>query len=207
MVETNFGTKVIDGIEYNEHPPQSSVIKATESKWAYKLRDNGEIRLNSIKFYHALENADLGDQNEGNGMLRVNGHPMESGSINEVFIWCSALDSTPHATLKCFNTNYDTIIQLTDPVEFAKRIRKAALDKGYDLMPHLGHIQYNRGDEVTKKELNEQKWYANVFQKGSSYSHQQEYRFAFSNFTFNEIGLDHLDLVIGACNDIIKIVT
>ena len=86
MIETEFGTKVIDGIEYNEHPSPSSVIKATESRWAYKLRDHGEIRLNSIKFYQSVENAELGDTNEGNGMLRMNGHPMESGSINEVFI-------------------------------------------------------------------------------------------------------------------------
>ena len=71
----------------------------------------------------------------------------------------------------------------------------------------LGKIQYNRGDEVTKEVLNEQKWHANVFQKDSRYSHQQEYRFAFSNFTFNEIGFDHLDLVLGDCSDIIKILT
>lgn len=198
---------MIDGIEYNEYPPPSSVIKGTESKWAYKLRDSGEIRLNYINFYHNLENPDLGDKNEGRGMLRVNGHPMESGSINEVFVWCSALDSTPHATLKSFKTNYDTVIQITDPIEFTKRIRKTAKDKGYDLMPHLGQIQYNRGDEVTNQELNSQKWHANVFQKECSYSHQQEYRFAFSNYTFDEIGLEYLDLILGNCSGIIKIIT
>lgn len=207
IIKTDWGTVVEDGIEYNEHPYPPSLIKATEAKWARKLKDCGVIRLNSIRFYQSLENAELGDRNEGNGMLRLNGRPMESGSVNEVFIWCSALNTTPHEILKGFSANYDTIIEIMDVVEFTKRIQKAALDVGYDLTPHLGLVQYNRGEEVTKKVLNEQKWHSNVFQKDGGYSHQQEYRFAFSNFTFNHIGSDYIDLVLGNCNDIIQFIS
>jgi len=207
IIKTQFRTEVVSGIEYNKYPPPSSLIKATEMKRAILLRDEGNIRLSSIEYYQSLEKPELGDQNEGQGTFELNGHAMESGSINEVYIWCSAIPSTNPDILKSLSSNYDTIIRVIEVEEFVNRIRKAAMSKGYDLMPHMGAVIYNRGEEVTKKVLNDQKWHHNVFQKGNEFSHQEEYRVAFCNFTFDKIGLGHLDLELGNCSDIIKIET
>lgn len=204
---TKSGTVVVKGIEYNEHPPPSSLIKATEMKWALKLRDEGSIRLNSVEFYQALENPELGDSNEAKGMLKLNGHPMEVGSTNEVFIWCSAIPETSPDILKSLNPSYDAIVRVLNVDEFVKRIISNVESLGYTLHPHIGKVNYNRGEEVSKEVLNDQQWHHNVFQKSPDYSHQEEYRLSFSNVTFQRIDKEHIDLSLGNCNDIIEIET
>jgi hypothetical protein len=201
------GTVIVNGIEYNEHPFPSSLIKATEMKWALKLRDEGCIRLNSVEFYQALENPELGDRNEAKGTLKVDGHSMEVGSGNEVFLWCSAIPEASPEILKRLDASYDAIVRIHDVEKFVKRIVSTAKLAGYILYPHLGKVNYNRGEEVSKDVLNKQRWHYNVFQKSSGYAHQMEYRLSFSNFTFQRIDKKHLDLSLGKCNDIIMIET
>ena len=198
-------TVLANGIEYNEYPSPSSLIKATEIKWALKLRDEGSLRLNSVEFYQALENPELGDRNEAKGMLKLDGHPMEVGSANEVFIWCSAIPGTSPDILKSLNPSYDAIVLVRDVEEFVKRIVSTAKSEGYELYPHIGKVNYNRGEEVSKVALNSQQWHHNVFQKSWDYSHQEEYRLSFSNLTLQRIDKKHLDLSLGNCNDIIEI--
>lgn len=204
---TKSGTVIVNGIEYNEHPSPSSLIKATEMKWALKLRDEGCLRLHSVEFYQALENSELGDKNEAQGMLKLYGHPMEVGSATEVFIWCSAIPEASPENLKGLNPSYDAIVRVHDIEEFVKRIVSTAKSGGYTLYPHVGKVKYNRGEEVSKDELNNQQWHHNVFQKSPDYSHQEEYRLSFSNFTLQQIDKKHIDLSLGNCNDIIEIET
>ncbi len=204
---TQSGTVIVNGIEYNEYPSPSSLIKSTEMKWALKLRDEGCLRLNSVGFYQKLENPELGDTNEAKGMLKLNGHPMEVDSANEVFIWCSAKPDTSTEVLKSLNRSYDAIVRINNVEEFANRIISAARSSGYNLAPHLGQINYNRGEEVSKDVLNDQKWHHNIFQKSMDYSHQKEYRMSFSNFTFQPINKSCLDITLGNCSDILDIET
>ena len=96
MFITQSGTVFVNDIEYNEYPPPSSIIKATKLEWAQKLRNEGKIYLHSFDYYQLLENPELGDKNEGQGLYYLNGHPMETGSSNEVFIWCGSLPATPY---------------------------------------------------------------------------------------------------------------
>ncbi|GAB6910093.1 conserved hypothetical protein [Desulfosarcina cetonica] len=204
---TKSGTLIVNGIEYNEHPFPASLIKATEMKWALKLRDEGCIRLSSVKFYQGLENPELGDRNEAKGMLKVDGHPMEVGSGNEVFIWCSAIPEASPKVLKRLDASYDAIARIHDVEKFVKRIVLTAKLAGYKLYPHLGKVNYNRGETVSKDVLNNQRWHYNVFQKSSDYAHQMEYRLSFTNVTFQRIDKNHLDIFLGKCNDIITIET
>ena len=204
---TQNGTVVVNGIEYNEYPSPSSLIKATEMEWALKLRDEGCGRLNSVKFYRALENPELGDRNEAKGMLKLNGHPMEVGSVNEVFIWCSAIPEASPEILKGLNPSYDAVVRIYDVEKFVKRIVSTAKNDGYTLFPQIGKMNYNRGEEVSTDVLNKQQWHHNVFQKSLDYAHQEEYRLSFSNITFKRIAKKYLDLSLDNCNDIIEIET
>lgn len=202
---TKSGTVVVNGIEYNEYPSPSSLIKATERKWALKLRDEGFLRLNSAYFYQTLEDPELGDRNEAKGMLKLNGHPIETSSINELFIWCSAIPEASPKILKSLNPSYDVIVRIYNVDEFVKRIVSTAKSRNYALYPHIGRVKYNRGKEVSKDVLNNQQWHYNVFQKSSNYAHQEEYRLSFSNINFKRIEKNYLDLSLGKCSDIIEI--
>ncbi len=205
IYKTQSGTVIVSGIEFNQHPPPSSLIKATEMKWARKLRNDGIIRLTSFDVYRQIENPELGDRNEGVGVLNVNGHPMTTSSANEVFIWCCAESESSPEVLKGFDPSYDAILSIHDVEKLTKRIVQSAKFEGYSLTPHLGKVIYNRGEEVSKEVLNDQQWHSNVFQKHHDYSHQQEYRLSFSNFTFNKIDQQYLDLKLGDCSNIITI--
>ncbi len=206
IIEPQNGAKLLNGIEYNEYPPPASIIKATELKWAKKLRDDGSIRLSSVRYYQVLEKPELGDANESCGMLRRNGNPIETGSTNEVFIWCSAMPDTSIDVLKSLDKTYDTIIRISNVEDFASRIMIALKELKYTFLPpNLGQVKYNRGVEVSHEMLNNQKWHSNIFQKGSEFVHQNEYRMSFVNISSNQIGKEYLDINLGNCNDIVQI--
>ncbi|MGD0274826.1 MAG: hypothetical protein ABSB79_02045 [Syntrophales bacterium] len=204
-METKNGTKFIDGIKYDKYPPPVTLIKATEFKWAEKLLNEGSIRLNSIEYYETIENPELGDVNEGKGMLRLNGHLMQTGSVNEVFIWCSALPGTSASILKEIDPSYDTMICITDVVEFTKRIFSALKDYGYRWLPWRGQVTYNRDIEVSKKTLNNQDWQFNIFQKSAKHKHQREYRMSFTNVSVQRKKEKWIDISMGYSGDIMTI--
>ena len=122
ILKTQSGTLIHNGIEFNKFPPPSSLIKAMERKWAILLRERGQIRLSSTKYYQKLEKLELGDRNEGLGMLRLEGHQIESSSVNEVYIWCCAYPETSINVLKSLNKPaYDIIICILDEIRNYER--------------------------------------------------------------------------------------
>jgi hypothetical protein len=198
------GTTIKEGIEYNTYPPPSSVLKAMERKWAVELVDNGVIRLNSLEFYQTLENDQLGDTKEGLGEFFSSGHPYNVSSGNKVFVWCSAFPQTPKPTLLELYPKYDSIISVKNPIEFTKRIMAALSTKGYSFsLPHLGAVNYSRSTEVGIESVKSQLWHWNVFQKRESYVHQNEFRFAFTDTSFNLEQSGPIDIKIGPCSDIV----
>jgi len=203
---TRTGTLLIEDIEFNESPP-ACLIRATESEWATRLRDEGMIRLNSVEHYRQVESSELGDRHEGRGIFHMDGHLYTTDSHNEVYIWCCALPDTSVDILKCLSPTYDCIIAITDPIMFTKRICTHLNNLGVVFSPHLGEVEYTRGAEVSKRVLNSQKFSYNIFQKGAAHAHQAEYRLSFANASFRSLGLPHLDLVMGNCNDVVKIAT
>lgn len=213
--KTQNGTVLLDGIEFNQFPAPFTLIKAMERKWALRLRDKGCIRLRSVQYYQKLESSELGDRNEGQGMFKLHGDPIEMDSLNKVFIWCSSYSDTDPDVLKNLDPSYDTIIHMQNVKGFVDRIVSTARSKGYTLQPHIGAISYNRGDEVSKVVLDNQKWHYNIFQKDKSYAHQKEYRLSFTNcprlsstkvaFDKNDICCDYLDLELGDCRNIIDV--
>ena len=204
ITSTSSGTTIEDGIEYNMHPPPSFLVKAMEKYWADKLISTGVIRLNSIEFYQTLESDELGDNMEGLGELISGSHPYTSTSGNRVFIWCAAKPDTNQSTLLGLDSQYDTVIKISDPVTFTKRIAAALRYKGYSLpLPHIGEVNYNRSDEVNIDVVQSQSWQWHVFQKQEKYAHQNEFRLAFTDTSFKLNSLEPIDLEVGPCSDII----
>jgi len=195
-------TFFIDGIESNERKIPSFLVKAMERQFAEALIYGGEIRLNSVDYYQKLENEELGDRLEGLGELVFSNHPYSISSGNPVFIWCSALPDSDFDTLLNLDKKYDSIIRINDPLEFSLRIF-SALSKIYKIAPpHVGMVNYNRSVEVDKNTLNSQPWHWNLFQKRLIYSHQNEYRFTFTDLSYKADSRKPLDINIGNCEDI-----
>ena len=203
---TKTGTVLIDGIEFNESPP-ACLVRATEHVWATRLRDEGVIRLNSVEHYRQVESPELGDSGEGRGIFHVDGHQYSAESVNEVYIWCWALPDTPADILLSLSPTYDSVITITDPTKFTKRIYAQLNKLGVVFAPHLGKVAYTRGAEVSKRALNAQKFSYNIFQKAAIHAHQAEYRLSFTNVSFRRLGLQYLDLALGDCNDVVRIET
>ncbi|CED58033.1 hypothetical protein [Vibrio sp. 10N.222.52.C12] len=201
------GTRIVDGIEYNEYPAPNVLIKAMELTWAKKLITKGIIRLNSLSFYQGIESVELGDSLEGLGELTVNNHQYSTSSLNEVFIWCCANSNTKHSTLLGLDKHYDSIIKITNITKFVNRIAEQLRHDKYNFSnPHIGKVNYNRSLEVTKESLQNQKWQWNTFQKSQNYEHQNEFRIVFSDLSFKLEQAISIDLVIGNCEDIIELI-
>ncbi|MGR2870805.1 hypothetical protein [Vibrio vulnificus] len=206
MSSTRYGTNILGGIEFNEIPPPQLLLKAMERKWAEELMFKGKSRLSALRYYQSLEDEDLGDRNEGLGELSVKKHLHEASSLNEAFIWCAATSDADKATLLSLNKSYNVIIEITDPIEFVNRIHRFLGEVGKKFsFPQMGKVTYNRSTEVSIEYLQHQPWFWFCFQKSISYSHQSEYRILFSSLSTKMEGVDHIELDLGCCKDIIKI--
>lgn len=205
IFRTKMNTVVVNGIEYFEHPPPSSIVKAMELNWATKLVKKGNVRLRPLSYYRAIESPEIGDANEGNGQWYMEGNSMELRSVNEVYVWCGALPDTDRETLLGLDGKYDTVVQISDVSLFTKCIAQTARDAGWQLAPHIGQVSYDRGREVVKEQLQALPWQSNVFQKGLQYAHQREYRLAFTEISLKGQREEYIDLSLGDCSEFISI--
>jgi hypothetical protein len=201
---TKSGTKIIKDIEFNEDPPRC-LKRATTKKWAKALIETGSVRMNSMEYLREIEDPQRGDKNEGKGLFRLKGHPMTVETINRVFAFCTADFSTKNQDLLDIANENDTIVVISNILEFAERIKRASRGKG-PYWTHCGHVKYNYGSEITKDALNDQKWNWNIFQKDMAYSLQKEYRFTISFQKFPAIEDEYLLLEVGFCGDIILMI-
>ena len=201
------GTIIVNGIEYNEYPPPSRLVKAMEREWGGDLVGKGAIRFRRLEYYQRWENAVLGDPNEGNGLFHLDGQPMEVNSSNEVYAWCASLPalSLERLALMAREGKYNCIIKLFDPEEFFQRVKDKLSTQRKGLWLHCGHVNYNRGAQIDRNKLNSQNFHFNVFQKDPKFKEDMEYRMSVVNCTFHRLPEDHLDLVLGDCSDIISI--
>src|SRR5437763_12807747 len=80
ITRTKSGTLVVDGVEYSTYPPPRAIVKAMQHQWANQLVIAGSMRFGSLEYYRKLENAVLGDPNDGEGLFHMNAHPFAVGS-------------------------------------------------------------------------------------------------------------------------------
>ena len=205
--ETQTGTVLVNGIEYNEYPPPEQLVKVMKRGWAEQLISKGSVRLHKLEYYRRWEKGQLGDPNDGKGLYQLDGHPMQTGLSNDVYAWCLALPAIKRDRLLLLaeDGGYDCVIVLCAPEEFFRRVG-GWLSKYRRHFPlHCGLVNYNRGEDVDKETLNSQKFHFNVFQKTPRFKDDMEYRMSIINATFQRIQEDYLDLLISNCTDIMSI--
>ena len=205
---TQSGTILSNGIEYNEFPAPRLLVKAMSQEWACKLIDSGILRIQHLDYFRNWEeNRFLGDPNDGNGQYHVDGHPMETGSVNDVYAWCLSFpEITPNRlTLIAEQSKYDCLVVIRNPEAMFQRIKGWLETNHPGFWVHCGAVKYDRGQEVDKKTLNAQKFHYNVFQKAETFKEDQEYRLSITNSTSSLLQDKHIDLAIGICRDIASI--
>jgi len=204
---TRSSTLIVNGIEYNEYPSPGQLVKLMERKWANELLNSGSVRLRKLEYYRRWENDLLGDPNDGEGLYHRRGHPMEAGSINDVYGWCLSLPDIPSTriSLLAHHGGYDCMVRIHAPEEFFRRAQDWLSAHLNGFLLHCGRVNYNRGEEVDEQTLKSQKFHFNVFQKDPRFQDDMEYRMAVTNSTFTSLPGDHLDLALGDCTDIISI--
>jgi len=214
MHSTLTGTFLTDGVEYNESPAPGLLIKAMSRLHANQLIDSGKLRIRHLEYFRNWENKILGDANDGNSQYLVDGHPMETSSMNDVYAWClsSPKISDSRLTLFAEQGEYDCKVAIHDPAEMFQRIKEWLVQNYPKLWVHCGVIKYDRGQSVDKNTLNSKKHHYNVFQKAVSFHEDQEYRLSITNLSSETLHDECLppekkfiDLEIGNCNDIASI--
>ncbi len=192
------------GIEYNEEPPPSVLVKAMTRQRALQLIDEGEFRLSKPSYYRTFENPELRDQNEGIGSFTLNGKEIFTESGNDVFIWGTSLEDVNLDMLLQLSQTYDTIVSINNPEEFFQRILSYIRNNQSPYHLHCGRVTYNRAQVIAQQTLRGQRWHYNVFQKDIRDVDQVEYRISLTRLG-HSIEEEHLHLTIGNCQDIISI--
>ena len=125
ITQTQTGTLLVNGIEYNEYPPPQQLIKAMERRWAEELVQNGRIRLHELEYFRQWENNFLGDPNDGHGLYHLEEHPMQTGAVNDVYAWCLSLPEIRNERLLAIaeKGKYDYTICVRSTEELLMRIQ------------------------------------------------------------------------------------
>lgn len=208
------GTILSDGIEYNNFPAPRLLVKAMSREHADPLIDSGKLRIWHLEYFRNWENKILGDANDGNSQYLVDGHPMETSSMNDVYAWCLSSPKIADSRLTLFaeHGEYDCKVVIHDPVEMFQRIKKCLVQNHPKLWVHCGAVKYDRDQEVDKNTLNSQQFHYNVFQKAASFKEDREYRLSITNCAFERLHDEcsspkekYIDMEVGNCRDIASI--
>lgn len=136
----------IEGIEFNESPP-TSLKRALTKKYAELLINEGSIKLNSLKLLQEIETMPRGDNNEGIGSYSVEGKDEVCDQVHDAFIYCTAMGTIENEDLLKTFHDCDTVVEITDPLEFCRRIRALSIFDHYNV--HCGTVKYDRGAAPT----------------------------------------------------------
>ena len=186
-----------DNIEY----VMPTVFKATKYDWARALIDSGTIYFTNIRQFIDDPHDERGDANEGQQTLIRQGVRCTAEYSMPCYVWCCTMDSQPCRVMKMW-PDRDTVIQIRDTVEFARRITSALANQRPNLLPlTVGPVVYTK----TAGGHEESDWADGLFQKDERYDSQQEFRFAVTAHTGDKAE-DNIALDLGACQDIVRVV-
>lgn len=177
-----------------------TVFKATKHSWAQDLITFGKIYFTNISNFINDHHDERGDVNEGHQVLIRNGHRCTIDYDLPVYVWCCTMDAQPSRVIATWHDR-DIVIQITDTLEFAKRINSAVQKQRARLWPlRLGPVVYTKTNGGHEKA----DWADGIFQKDEKYDGQKEFRFALTGRTGDKPE-DHILLELGKCDDIIRV--
>ncbi len=207
MMRTKTGTMIVNGIEYKHYPPPRVLVKIMKRKYANLLLSEGILRLSHAEVYQTMENSQLGDPFDTNGMFTMANHQYHTGTVNPVFVFFMSRDtiSSKRVLEIAASAGYDCVLKIQNPQAFFEKVRRSLLRRGRQYWVHCGTVKYNRGAQVSKKALNSQQFNHNVFQKSSSFRRDSEYRLSVSDLSLHPRRAKYINLVLGRCAGIVKI--
>ncbi len=190
-------TLLQEGIEF----VLPGIYKAYPRTWAEDLLHSGRIYFTNIKIFRAAEDSQRGDPLECTSITMRQGVRCTVDYTNPIFVWCSTME-TDLTLIRGKWKDRDTILQITDTLDLARRIRDAAnrLKPKIHLL-QLGPVTYDK-DEGSYREYH---WAQGVFQKNLRFSDQKEFRFALVG-DFSILDDENVILELGNCGDIVRIV-
>lgn len=190
------GTFFHEGIEF----VLPGILKAYPQNWANQLICDGTIYLTNLDVIRKDEHPKRGDPLEGVSVTIRNATRCTADYLNPIFVWCSTMETEPERILATWQDR-DTVLQITNTLEFARRILQAAKKNPHIMGFHVGPVTYDK-DEGSHTDYH---WVEGIFQKGLLYNEQKEFRFAL----VGECDIqqeENVVLNIGSCTDIVRTV-
>lgn len=185
-----------DGMEF----VLPGILKAYPRDWANQLLNDGNIYFTNWEVFRRDKDPKRGDRMEGTGATKRDGKRYETNYGNPIFIWSSTMETNPKVILETWRDR-DTVIQITNTLKFAERIRDVAVAQKTGIINfQIGPVTYDK-DEGSHRDSH---WAEGVFQKNYCYSRQKEFRFALiGNYDLkNE---EHVMLPLGNCQDVARL--
>lgn len=198
-----------DGIDYDAFPPPHPLFRAMKYTYATKLLHQGNIRLGRIDVYKKQEERTLGqsDPREGTAILLDHGNPHRISGLLHTYILCTSTAEADHRRLLEMDREYETIVQINDPHEFAHRILESTKQFRSSYSVECAHAVYDKGEADLPRMADELDLsYRYNFQKDRGYSWQHEYRFAVTDLGHQCLFGQYMDLELGCCKRLVKII-
>ncbi|PKN51194.1 MAG: hypothetical protein CVU55_13775 [Deltaproteobacteria bacterium HGW-Deltaproteobacteria-13] len=173
------------------------ICKAYPREWAENFLHTGEIYFTNLETFKKDEDQQRGDSLEGTSIAIRQGVRCTGGYACPIFVWCSTMETDPAVILDTWKDR-NAVVQITDTLGFARRIRDVAT--GLKLLLQVGPITYDK-DEGNHREYD---WAEGIFQKNIRFNPQKEYRFALVGDA-NTKKSEKIILKLGDCNDLARI--
>jgi hypothetical protein len=176
------------------------IYKAYPHAWANEFLSLGKIYFTNIKIFRVEEDRQRGDPLECTSIKIRQGVRCTGNYGNPIFVWCSTMETDPNLIMGTWK-NRDTVLQIIDTLEFAKRIRDAAVCLQQKIREFVvGPITYDKDAGSYRKDH----WTEGIFQKSFRFGNQKEFRFALVG-DFSMQNENHVILLLGNCSDIVRI--
>jgi hypothetical protein len=176
------------------------IYKAYPREWAEKFL-LGEIHFTNIEIFQADEDKQRGDSLEGTSITIRQGVRYTGCYASPIFVWCSTTETDTKVILNTWKDR-DAVVQITDTLGFARRIRDVAagLKPNIHVLLQVGPITYDK-DEGSHREYD---WAEGIFQKNIRFNDQKEFRFALVGDSNTE-NCKEIILHLGNCTDLARI--
>lgn len=162
---------------------------------------HGKMYFTNINKFRKDENTERGDSLECQSNPICQGVHCTVDYHNPIYIWCATMETDPSLIIQTWKDR-DTLLQITDTLEFARRVRDASVPlKSTIRRLIVGPVTYDK-DEGSYRE---EQWAKVIFQKNLRFSHQKEFRFALVGDWCIQHELPVI-LELGDCADIARIV-
>lgn len=161
---------------------------------------DGTIYFTNLGVIRKDEHTERGDPLEGASVTIRNTTRCTADYLNPIFVWCSTMETDSEQILATWQDR-DTVIQITNALEFVRRILQVAKNEPHIIGFQVGPVTYDK-DEGSHRDYH---WAEGIFQKGRYYNRQKEFRLAL----VGECDIqqkDNVVLNIGACTDIVRTV-